>query len=197
MQQCSLQHWTLLPSSVTATTEGCFCFGSASSVILELFLYSFPVVYWALLTWGVHLSESLSFGLFILLMGLSRQEYESGLPFPSPVDHILSELSTVTRLSWVVLHGMAHSFIELDKAVVHVTMKDELPRSVGAQYATGEQWRNNSRKKEETEPKQKQHPIVDVTGDGRKVQCCKEQYCIGTWTVRFMNQGKMDGNGQI
>ena len=60
------------------------------------------------------------------------------------------------------------------------TLKDELPRSVGAQYATGDQWRNNSRKNEETEPKQKQHPVVDVTGDGKKVQCYKEQYCRGT-----------------
>ena len=49
-----------------------------------------------------------------------RQEYWSGLPFPSPVDHVLSELSTMTHPSWVALHGMAHSFIELDKAVVHV-----------------------------------------------------------------------------
>ena len=69
------------------------------------------------------------------------------------------------------------------------TLKDELPRSVGAQYATGDQWRNNSRKNEETEPKQKQHPVVDVTGD---VQCCKDQYCIGTWNVRSMNQGKLE-----
>ena len=53
------------------------------------------------------------------------------------------------------------------------TLKDELPRPVGAQYATGDQWRNNSRKTEEMEPKQKQHPVVDVTGDGTKVQCCK------------------------
>ena len=60
------------------------------------------------------------------------------------------------------------------------TLKDELPRSVGAQYATREQWKNNSRKSEETEPKQKQHPVVDVTGDRSKVQCHKEQYCIGT-----------------
>ena len=60
------------------------------------------------------------------------------------------------------------------------TLKDELPRSVGAQYDTGDQWRNNSRKNEETEPKQKQNPTVDVTGEGSKVQCCKEQYCIGT-----------------
>ena len=72
------------------------------------------------------------------------------------------------------------------------TLKDELPRSVSAQYATGEEWRNNSRKNEETEPKQKQHPVVDVTGDGSKVRCCKEQYCIGTWNVRSMNQGKLE-----
>ena len=68
-------------------------------------------------------------------------------------------------------------------------LKDELPRSVGTQYATGVQWRNKSRKNEETEPKQKQHPLVDMTGDGSKVQCYKEQYCIGTWNVRSMNQG--------
>ena len=61
----------------------------------------------------------------------------------------------------------------------------------GAQYATGDQWRNNSRKNAEMEPKQKQHPVVDVTGDRSKVQCCKEQYCIGTWNVRSMNQGKL------
>ena len=72
------------------------------------------------------------------------------------------------------------------------TLKDELPRSVGAQYATGEEWRNNSRKNEEMEPKQKQHPGVDVTGDGSKVRRCKEQYCIGTWNVRSMNQGKLE-----
>ena len=71
------------------------------------------------------------------------------------------------------------------------TLKDEFLRSVGAQHATGDQWRNNSRKNEETEPKQKQHPVVDVTGDGSKVQCCKEEYCIGTWNVRSMNQGKL------
>ena len=72
------------------------------------------------------------------------------------------------------------------------TLKDELPRSVGAQYATGHQWRNNSRKNEETEPKQKQLPVVDETGDGSKIRCCKKQYCIGTWNVRSMNQGKLE-----
>ena len=71
-------------------------------------------------------------------------------------------------------------------------MKDEFPRSVGAQYATGGQWRNNSRKNEETEPKQQQRPVVDVTGDGSKVRCCKEQYYMGTWKVRSMNQGKLE-----
>ena len=72
------------------------------------------------------------------------------------------------------------------------TLKDELPRLVGAQHATGDQWRNNSRKNEGMESKQKQYPAVAVTGDRSKVQCCKEQYCIGTWNVRSMNQGKWE-----
>ena len=71
-------------------------------------------------------------------------------------------------------------------------LKEELPRLVDAQYATGDQWRNNSRKNEGMEPKQKQS-VVDVTGDRSKVRCCKEQYCIGTWNVRSMNQGKLEG----
>ena len=71
-------------------------------------------------------------------------------------------------------------------------LKEELARSVGAQYTTGHQWGNNSRKNEGMEPKQKQYPVVDVTGDRSKVQCCHEQYCIGTWNVRSMNQGKLD-----
>ena len=71
------------------------------------------------------------------------------------------------------------------------TLKEELPGSVGAQYATRDQWRNNSRKNEEMEPKQKQHAVVDVTGDGSKIQCCTEQHCIGTWNVRSMNQGTL------
>ena len=72
------------------------------------------------------------------------------------------------------------------------TLKDELSRLVGAQYATGDQCRNNSRKNEETEPKQKQHPVVEVTCDRSKVQCCKDQYCVGTWNVRSMNEGKLE-----
>ena len=74
--------------------------------------------------------------------------------------------------------------------------EEELTRSlgvsIGPQYATGNHWRNNSRKKEGMEPKQKQYPAVDVTDDRNKVQCCKEQYCIGTWNVRSMNQGKLE-----
>ena len=71
-------------------------------------------------------------------------------------------------------------------------LKQELPRSVGAQYATGDQWRNNSRMNEGMESKQKQYPVVEVTGDRSKVRCYKEPYCKGTWNVRYMNQGKLE-----
>ena len=67
--------------------------------------------------------------------------------------------------------------------------KEKHLRSVGAQYTTGDQWRNNSRKNEGMEP---EYPAVDVTGDRSKVRCCKDQYCIGTWNVRSMNQGKLE-----
>ena len=195
MKYCSLQHRTLLLSPVTSTIGCCFCSGTVSSFLLELFLHWSPVTYRALTNlgrvfpcgsevkasasnardpgsipgsgrspgevngnptpvflpgeshgqkslvgyspWGRKESDTterlhsltdlgsssfsvLSFCLFILFIGFSRQEYWSGLPFPSPVDHILSELYTMTRPSRVALHGMAHSFTELDKAVVHV-----------------------------------------------------------------------------
>ena len=97
-----------------------FLFGSVSSFFLELFLHSFPVAYWASTDRGSSSFSVLSFCLFILFMGFSRQEYWSGLPFPSAAHHVLSELSTMTLASWVALHSMAHSFIELDKAVVNV-----------------------------------------------------------------------------
>ena len=71
-------------------------------------------------------------------------------------------------------------------------LKDVLPRSVGAQYATGDQWRKNSRKNEGIEPKPKEQPLVNGTSDGSRVQCCKEQYCIGIWNVISMNQGKLE-----
>ena len=120
MQYCSLQHQTLLPSPVTSTIGCYFFFGSISSFFLELFLHWPPVAYWAPTDLRSSSFSVLSFCLFILLMGFSRQEYWSGLTFLSPVDDILSELSTMSCLSWVALHGMAHSFTELNKAVFHV-----------------------------------------------------------------------------
>jgi len=72
-----------------------------------------------------------------------------------------------------------------------MTLKDEFPRLVGAQYAT-EEWRNSSRRNEEAEPKWKQHSSVGVSGGESKVRCCNKQYCIGTWNVRSMNQGKLE-----
>ena len=120
MQYRSLQHWNLFPSPVTSTAGRYFCFGSVSLFFLVLFLHFSPVPYWAPTDLGSSSFSVISSCLFILFMGFSRQEYWTGLPFNSPVDHVLSEVSTMTCLSWVVLHGMAHSFIELDKAVVHV-----------------------------------------------------------------------------
>ena len=97
----------------------CFCFGCIPSFFLELFIHWFPVAYWAPTDWGSSSFSILSFCLFILFMAFSRQEYWSGLPLPSPVDHILSDLSTMTRLSWVAPRAWL-SFIEIDKAVVRV-----------------------------------------------------------------------------
>ena len=85
-----------------------------------------------------------------------------------------------------------HDFMNSMKRQKDKTLKDELPRQVGTQYATGDQWRNNSRESEDMEPNQKQHPVVGVTGDGSKVRCCKEQYSTGTWNVRSRNQGKLE-----
>ena len=119
MQYCSLQHWSLLLSPVTSTTGYCFCFGSIPSFFLELFLHWSPLAYCTPTDPGSSPFSILSFCLFILFMGFSRQEYWSGLPFPSPVDHILSDLSTMICLSWVAPRAWL-SFIELDKAVVLV-----------------------------------------------------------------------------
>ena len=118
MQYCSLKHRILFPSPVTSTTKYCFCFGSISSFFLisPLISSSILVIY----QHGEFIFQRLIFCLFILFMGLSRQEFWSGLPLSSLVDDILSELSTMTYPSWVALHCMAYSFIELDKAVVHV-----------------------------------------------------------------------------
>ena len=119
MQYCSLQHWTLLESPVMSTTGHYFCFGlSLHSLGLISPLLSSSVL--GIYQPGDFIFQYHIFFLSILFMRFSRQEYWSGLSFPSPVDHILSELSTMTHLSWVALHVTAHSFIELDKAVVHV-----------------------------------------------------------------------------
>ena len=107
MQYCSLQHRTLLLSPVPSTTGYCICFGSILSFFLELFLHWSQVAYWAPTDLGSSSFSILSFCLIILFMGFSRQEYWSGLPFPSPVDHILSDLPTMTRPSWVAPHGRA------------------------------------------------------------------------------------------
>ena len=119
MQYYSLQHRTLLLSPVTFTAGCCFFFGSIPSFFLELFLHWSLVAVWAPTDLGSSSFSILSFCLFILLMGFSRQEHWSGLSFPSPVDHILSDLSP-----WPAHLGSPHrawlSFTELDKAVVLV-----------------------------------------------------------------------------
>ena len=125
MQYCSLKHQTLLSPPDTSTTEHCFCFGSATSFFLELLVIAFhssPVAYWTpsyLEVGGGSFSSVISLCLFILSVGFSRQEYWSGLSFPSPVDHILSELSNMTRPSWLALNSKAYSFIELCKPPFH------------------------------------------------------------------------------
>ena len=120
MQHGSLQHLTLLSPPGTSSTKHHLRLGSASSFFIELFLYSSLVAYWTSSDVGGLSSGVLSFCLFILFMGFSRQVYWSGLSLPPPVDYVLSELSTMTCPSWVALHSLAHSFIELDKGGVHV-----------------------------------------------------------------------------
>ena len=119
MQYCSLQHWIWLLSPAPPSTGCCLCFGSIPSFFLELFLHWSPVAYWAPTDLGSSSFNVLSFYLFILFIGFSRQEYWSSLPFPSPVDHILSDLFTMTDSSWVAPSAWL-SFTELDMALVHV-----------------------------------------------------------------------------
>ena len=117
MQYCSLQHQTLLLSPVTSTAEYCFCFGSIPSFFLELFLHWFPVAYRAPTDRGSSSFSILSFCLFILFIGVLKagilkwlaNPFYSGPHFVRTLHHDPS-----------ILHGLAHSFIELDKAVVHV-----------------------------------------------------------------------------
>ena len=120
MQYCSLQHQTLLLSPVISTTGYCFCFGSIHSFFSGVIS---PVISSSILgtyQLGEFICPGPIFLPFHTVHGFSRQEYWTGLPFPSPMDHVLSELSTMIHLSCVALHSMAHSFFELDKAVVHV-----------------------------------------------------------------------------
>ena len=130
MEYCCLQDWNLFPSPGTSTTGCCFCFGSVSSFFLELFLH-WCLAYWAPTDLGTSSFSVISFCLFILFMGFSRQEYWSGLPFLSPVDHVLSELSTMNRLTWVAPHGMAHGFIESNKTAIQViNLVNEIMKSL-------------------------------------------------------------------
>ena len=146
MQYCSSQHRTLLLSRVTSTTGYCFCFSSMPSFFLEIFLYWSPVAYWALINLGVPLSVFYHFAFFILFMGFSRQEYWSGLPFPSPVDH------SQTSPPWHVCLGWPHtawlSFTELDKAAVRLIRLSNFlcrpPRSVPAVTDHTEAWRRGA-----------------------------------------------------
>ena len=115
-----LQHRPLCTFLATSKPGHYFCFRSIFAMYLELFLHSSPVAYWASADLGSSFFSVISFHLFILLVGFSRQEYSSDFPFSSPVYQVFSELSAVTHSSWAALHGMAHSFNELDKAVVHV-----------------------------------------------------------------------------
>ena len=149
-----------------------------------------------LITWTTALSNSMK--LSHVMWGHPRQAGHGGEVWQNVV-HWRREWQTTSVL--LPLNSMNSMKRQNDRIV-----KEELPRSTGAQYATGDQWRNNSRKNEGMEPKQKQYPVVDVTGDRNKVWCCKEQYCIGTcWRSNRRcerqhsrnQQTKMDWNGWI
>ena len=104
--------------------------------------------------------------------------------------------STFSKKGKMIFYSTSYSCLEDPmnsiKRCKDMTLKYEFPRSLGALYATGEEWTNNTRQNEETEPKWKQCPVVDVTGDGNRIWCSEVQYCIGTWSVRFMNQCKLE-----
>ena len=130
MQYCSLQHQILLLSPVTSTARYCFCFGSIPSFFLELFLHWSPVAYWAHTDLGSSPFSILSFCLFILFMGFSRQEYWSGFPFPSPVDHILSECVVLSYLLIIIYHWASQVVLvvkNLPASAVDIRDKDSIP----------------------------------------------------------------------
>ena len=122
MQYCFLQYQTLLPSPVPLTTGCCFCFGSITSFFLELFLHWSPVAYWVPTDLGSSFFSVLSFCLFILFMGFSRQEYRSGLPFPSPVHHILPDVQA----------GLELPDVQAGFRKGRVTRSTKLPTSTGS-----------------------------------------------------------------
>ena len=122
MQYCSLQHWILLSSPDMSTTECHFWFGPAASIfwgLLVVVLCFSSIAYWTPSHLGNSSFSVISFCLFIKFMGFSQQVHWDDLAFPPPVNHVLSELSTMTHSSWVALHGMIHSFIELFKPFHH------------------------------------------------------------------------------
>ena len=128
-QYCSLQHQTLLLSPVTSTAGYCFCFGFIPSLFLKLFCHWSPVAYWAPTDLESFSFSILSFCLFILFVGFSRQEYWSGLPFPSPVGHILSDLSTMTHQSWIASRVWL-SFIELMLKILQARLQQYVNREI-------------------------------------------------------------------
>ena len=135
-----------------------------------------------LITWTTVLSNSMKLGHAV--RGHPRRlSWWRGLRRCRPLEKGMENHFSILalRTPWTVWKGKMIEY-----------WKEKLPGSVGAQYSTGDQWRNNSKKNEGMEPKQKQYPVANGTGDGSKVWCCKEQYCIGTWNVRSMNQGKLE-----
>ena len=178
LQYCSLQHQIFLSSPNTLTTKCCVCFGPAASFIQGpsvILLYSFPVAYWTPSDPGDSSFGVIPFWPFIQFVRFSQQVYWGSLPFPSPVDHVLSELSAMTYPS-TALHNMVHSFAELHKplhlegVINHMkrqkgmTPEGKPLRSEGVQYTTGEEWKaitNSSRRNEASVPKQKWCWVVE------------------------------------
>ena len=125
MQYCSLQHQILVLPSDTSTPEHRFHFDPATSFFLELLVIALcysPVAYWTPSDLRDSFSSVISFCLFILFMGFSRWDSWSGLPFPPPVDHVLSKLFSMTCPSWVALHGMTHRLwsVKWDQLCIYI-----------------------------------------------------------------------------
>ena len=181
---CSRWVWVITPSWLSgswrsflysSSVYSCYLFLISSASVRSLPLLSFfePIFAWNVpLVSLIFLKRSLVFPILLFSHSIERSDrmWSTGEGNGKPLQYSSLE------------NPMKSMKRQKDR-----TLKDELPRSVGAQYATGDQWRNNSRKNEGMEPKQKQYPPVDVTGGRSKVRSCKEQYCIGTWNVRSMN----------